>query len=1585
MTVVGSDGASVIVRDGCGLRRIDPATGGTITIATVSFGSGALVGSDFYGISNGMGDLYRVDLTTGTSTRLRGLGRYGAPVAADTNAVWMLWAGSLDRFDLATGELTTIGEMPATMSSYTTTMISVGGYLYASAGIASTPMLVRISKTDGSTRLVSGGGAATGQVTLNITGITSDGSKLFVSDSSSAGSWVKSITPIGALPVAPVATAPVMEAGAVAAVSGAGLSAARGVAVVGGAAFTADGNEVKRVDLATGAVTVLTGAAGDARCVDAATGAESRFDTYAAVTVVGSDGTFVITRDQCGLRRVDPTTGATITMTGMRFGSGTLVGTTFYGVDNGMGGLYRVDMTAGTRTRLSGIGGYGSPVAADTNAVWLLYSGSLQRYDLATGAVTTVATMPAILNNFYDTTTMISVGNYIYASAGSGTSAPMLVRISKSDGSTRLVSGGGAATGQVTLNITGITTDGTKLFVSDSSTAGHWVKSITPIGALPVAPIATAPVMDAGAVATVSGAGLSAARGVAVVGGAAFTADGNEIKRVDLATGAVSVLAGVAGDARCVDAATGAESRYETYAPVTVVGSDGTFVITRDQCGLRRVDPTTGATITMVPMRFGSGTLVGTTFYGVSNGMSGLYRVDMTAGTTTFLSGIGDYGAPVAADANAVWLLSSGSLKRFDLATHELTTLAIMPTTMDNSDTTMISVGDYIYASAGAGPVTAPMLLRISKTDGSTRLVSGGGAATGQVTLNITGITTDGTKLFVSDSSAAGSWVKSITPSNPLPVAPIATAPVMDAGAVATVSRAGLSAAQGVAVMGGAAFTADGNQIKRVDLATGAVSTLAGAAGDARCVDAAIGAESRFETYAPVTVVGSDGTFVITRDQCGLRRVDPTTGATITMTGMRFGSGTLVGTTFYGVDNGMGGLYRVDMTAGTRTRLSGIGGYGAPVAADTNAVWLLYSGSLQRFDLATGNLTTVGALPVDVYAYATTMISVGNYIYTNGMFQSAQYPYPQYTGLVRISKADGSTQLIAGGLGAGHLDGVYTDARFDGITGFAATGGNLFVADSSSSGGGSLRALRGVKLPTADGGPSLWRETTGGRNPSEDALCFVCEGDPVQTDTGALLEPASDLQLIGGRGTPAGLSRTYSSAAATTTNALGYGWAWSYGMKLSLPLTSVGTAYLTQENGSVAAFSRQADGSFTGSPRLRATLVANSDGTYTFTRKRELTMVFDSAGKLLSETDRHGLVTRLTYNSQAQVTQVTDPSGRTIAFGYDGAGLLSTATSPSGATVTYTHNPAGDLTAVADPTGAVTRYGYDSNHLLTAMTTPRGGVTSNVYDTGGRVISQTDPLGQVITFTYTQGAQSGDLTTTVVHPDGSRSIQQYLDGQLRTLTRAAGTTDEATVGYTYDPATSQKTTVTDPSGAVTRFTYDSDGNQLSATDPLGRTSRFTYDSLGNQTSATDAAGNTGTATYDTNGNRLSTTSPSGLVQRYTYNTDGTVATAATPGGHTTQYGYDTDGNLLRTTDPDGRTGTFTYDADGRPLTVTDPAAKVTTSSYDAAGRLTATTDPNNRTSQHRLRRGRQPHHGHRPGRGQQQHHVRPAASGDLQH
>jgi hypothetical protein len=261
-------------------------------------------------------------------------------------------------------------------------------------------------------------------------------------------------------------------------------------------------------------------------------------------------------------------------------------------------------------------------------------------------------------------------------------------------------------------------------------------------------------------------------------------------------------------------------------------------------------------------------------------------------------------------------------------------------------------------------------------------------------------------------------------------------------------------------------------------------------------------------------------------------------------------------------------IIRIDLAAGTAPTYIGMipdsNNTSSAIAADNTNVWAVspYTNVLSRIDPTTGTATTITNLPG---SGTNVLLSVGGYLYASVAGGLG------FTTVYRIEKATGTWQLVAGSGTAGLGDGSYSDAMFAGITGIASDGTSLYVSDSAAGVGTFLRVLGSMKSTTADGGPSGWRETAGGQNPSENGHCFGCAADPVQTDTGALLESAVDVQLTGGRGIELGMSRTYSSAGASTGSTVGYGWASPYAMKLTPAATALGTAYVMQENGSAAA------------------------------------------------------------------------------------------------------------------------------------------------------------------------------------------------------------------------------------------------------------------------------------------------------------------------------------------------------------------------------------------------------------------------------
>ncbi|MBI9113670.1 RHS repeat-associated core domain-containing protein [Sanguibacter suaedae] len=513
-----------------------------------------------------------------------------------------------------------------------------------------------------------------------------------------------------------------------------------------------------------------------------------------------------------------------------------------------------------------------------------------------------------------------------------------------------------------------------------------------------------------------------------------------------------------------------------------------------------------------------------------------------------------------------------------------------------------------------------------------------------------------------------------------------------------------------------------------------------------------------------------------------------------------------------------------------------------------------------------------------------------------------------------------------------------------------------------------VRAISG-RLSTSGNGPTWAGATAGGSNPSVPCSAR-CHGDPVNSVTGEFWETSTDLSV--GSGSPAlAFQRSFATSRNRVDGPLGWGWTTNFDMLMSVPVGVTGTlqdagqVQVRQENGSVVAFTRTGDGRFAAPVQVQATLEQRADGTFVMTRQGRQVFVFDADGRLGALQDLNGNTVTLTYTG-ANLTRVTDDRGSSLDVIWAGSHITAVV-DHTGRTVSYAYSSAGDLTGVTLPDGSTLAYAYDSAHRVVSLTKPGGGVTTNVYDTASRVTAQTDALGRTMTFAYESDQ------TTITDPAGSVTIERFIDGQVLSETKAAGTPIEATTFFTFGE-TNQVESTTDALGRLTRFTYDARGNRTSVTDPLGRVSTATYDELNNMTSMTNAAGESRTMAYDDRGNLVSSTAPDGATTTFTLNADGTVATSTDPLGRVTAFTYDSTGftasitgpdgsvvltqydslgNLISTTDPRGTTAgaqpgdytsTFSYDALGRQLTGTDALGALVASVYDAEGRPTSVTD-----------------------------------------
>ena len=153
--------------------------------------------------------------------------------------------------------------------------------------------------------------------------------------------------------------------------------------------------------------------------------------------------------------------------------------------------------------------------------------------------------------------------------------------------------------------------------------------------------------------------------------------------------------------------------------------------------------------------------------------------------------------------------------------------------------------------------------------------------------------------------------------------------------------------------------------------------------------------------------------------------------------------------------------------------------------------------------------------------------------------------------------------------------------------------------------------------------------------------------------------------------------------------------------------------------------------------------------------------------------------------------------------------------------------------------------------------------TTTIYDQVGQVVGVTNSLGE----------------TTILGPE---------HGVLSTLTDPLG---HAT-SFTYDPAGSV-VQVDRPDGEHHELHYNSSERVTMVTDPLGGTTSYGYDSQDRMTTSVDVGGDTTTNSYDSSG-RL-------------------AGQSVAPSGDTTTYTYDPGGNLIEVSDNHGDTTTYMYD------------------------------------------------------------------------
>lgn len=347
---------------------------------------------------------------------------------------------------------------------------------------------------------------------------------------------------------------------------------------------------------------------------------------------------------------------------------------------------------------------------------------------------------------------------------------------------------------------------------------------------------------------------------------------------------------------------------------------------------------------------------------------------------------------------------------------------------------------------------------------------------------------------------------------------------------------------------------------------------------------------------------------------------------------------------------------------------------------------------------------------------------------------------------------------------------------------------------------------------------------------------------------------------------------------------------------------------------------------------------------------RDVVFSYDAAGNLSSLTTAGGAVHRFEHSpldllTEYQPPEVSAGSGATL-YGYDVAGRLSRITRPDGEVLELSYDSSGRMSALTAPDGT-TSYSYDPRTGNPASAVTSGGVSlSYLYDgslpagtvwsgaLAGRVDRSFTPElriksssvngGSAIAYQYDADGlltRAGDLVLNRSNENG------------RLLTTQLGAVTDTRTYNAFGELTGYSAAVNAAPVYAYELRRDKLGRIIEKTETLGGATdlyTYTYDGTGRLTGVTRNGSPAAAWTYDANGNRLTATTSAGLVSgtydaqdrltsygstSYSYSASGERTRRAAEG--TTEYDYDALGNLLAVLLPDGKRLEYIVDGESR--------------------------------------------------------------------
>ncbi len=317
---------------------------------------------------------------------------------------------------------------------------------------------------------------------------------------------------------------------------------------------------------------------------------------------------------------------------------------------------------------------------------------------------------------------------------------------------------------------------------------------------------------------------------------------------------------------------------------------------------------------------------------------------------------------------------------------------------------------------------------------------------------------------------------------------------------------------------------------------------------------------------------------------------------------------------------------------------------------------------------------------------------------------------------------------------------------------------------------------------------------------------------------------------------------------------------------------------------------------------------------------------YDAYGRVITETDANGNVTRFDYSQdQGRTIQVTSADQGVTKTTYDAWGR-QLIVNRNNNLASYTYNDQAKTLTVKSPEGLQTITQYNEFGDVVQVTQANQGKSTYLYNDNGQKTKETNAVGATTNYVYdkktgllSESTDAVGVKTSYYYDNANRVISQIV---------TLSATESQETSYSYD-GLGQRLEVIEAKGSanerVTQYGYDKAGNLISVTQDakgLKLVTSYSYDETGRQVKVTDK-GLTTVYTYDVLGRRISEVKdPGGLALKV-------------------EYRYDANGNVTRKIDEAGNSSWYVYNAMNQLVYTVNSLGGVSGSVYDLNGKVIA--------------------------------------------